>query len=300
MEAFVWNAQYMTGEAQIDAEHQGLVQMLNGLIIARAMGQDTPHVGELLGKLTQYAMEHFAHEENLMREVGVDARHIMQHCMIHRNFERQVNHLREAGSVDSELDFLLRFLTSWLAYHILGVDQSMSRQIRRIRGGASPAEAWVAEHHLETGPAVSSLVEAINALYAVVSERNELLSEVNQQLEDTVAERTRQLQAAQAQLSQELAELQRQCQTVVGVGRAISIPVGITRSSVEAMDGYLTELFRLLDGANPASPEQRAMLEDDIRHLLHEMKNGLGDVAEIVRSADEILPHVLMRKPDVM
>lgn len=298
MQTFVWSEQYLTGEAQIDAEHQGLVRLINELIELRARGGATPRMSLLLEQLGRYAIEHFSHEESLMRESGVDARHVVQHCMIHRNFERQVNQLREAGGSDSELDYVLRFLTSWLAYHILGVDQAMGRQIRRIRAGASAAEAWEAESRLDTGPAVASLIEALNALYAVVSERNELLSEVNQQLEDMVAERTRQLQEAQARVSAELAELQRQCQTVVGVGRAISLPVVMTQSSIEALDAHLTELFRLLDAQRPASEEERQLLEEETRQLLREMKLGLGGVAEIVRGADELLPRVRRRGED--
>lgn len=289
MDVFAWSDQYLTGEAQIDAEHQGLVRLINDLIETRARGLEMPRIEALLGTLTRYAMAHFGHEEDLMRAEGVDARHVMQHCGIHRNFERQLARLREGGNTRSELDFLLRFLTSWLAYHILGIDQVMSRQICRIRAGASPAEAWQAEHQIDTAPAVGSLVEALNALYAVVSERNEMLTEVNQQLEEMVCERTRELQRAQERVSAELAELQRQCQTVVGVGRAIRIPVDNTRSSIEAMDAHLGELFRLLDGGQPASEEARLMLEEDIRQILHDMKHGLGDVAEVVRSADELL-----------
>lgn len=289
MDYFVWSDQYLTGETIVDGEHQGLVRLINGLIEARARGGALPQVETLLQKLTRYAMEHFSHEEALMRAVGVDGRHLIQHCAIHRNFERQIMRLREAGCMDADLDYLLRFLTSWLAYHILGLDQAMGRQIRRIRAGATPAEAWQAERCVEGSPAVASLVEALNALYAVMSERNDLLSEVNAQLEDMVAERTAQLQAAQARVSEELAELQRRCQTVVGVGRAISLPVGASQANVQNLEGLLEKLFGLLDGAQPPDQETRLLLEEDARQLLHEMKQGLEEVAQMVRDADEIL-----------
>lgn len=295
MQAFVWNDQYLTGEPQVDDEHQGLVRLINRLIEVRARGAQAPRIEVLLDQLSRYAVEHFGHEEALMRKEGVDARHIVQHCMIHRSFERQIISLREAGGVMSEVDFLLRYLTSWLVYHILGVDQVMGRQIRRIRAGASPEAAWEAEKRQDAGPAMASLVDALNALYTVVSERNDLLSEVNTQLEDLVAERTRQLQEAQARVSAELAELQRQCQTVVGVGRAISLPVGASCASVERLEFLLAELFQLLDAPGAVNPEARQLLEYDIRQVLHEMKHGLGDVAEIVREADELLGGQLYR-----
>jgi len=41
---------------------------------------------------------------------------------------------------------LLAFLTHWLAYHILGADQNMARQIKKIELGTTPDEAFVQEN----------------------------------------------------------------------------------------------------------------------------------------------------------
>lgn len=74
---------------------------------------------------------------------GVDPRHLDLHIEQHRKFLVDVTsmqkgirpgHHRAAGH-------LLDFLTHWLAFHILGADQNMARQIESIRSGSSPGEA---------------------------------------------------------------------------------------------------------------------------------------------------------------
>ena len=93
----------------------------------------------------------------------------------------------------------MKFLIYWLAYHILGSDQSMARQIRAIRAGHTPADAYLTEERMKEG-AVEPLLRALNGLFRQVSERNRELLQLNQTLEARVEERTRELAAANEQL----------------------------------------------------------------------------------------------------
>ena len=134
METFVWSDRFMTGEAIVDDEHKELVRIINW--VGRLQAGPTASPEELhavLDKLVQYAVMHFAHEEALMASVACDERHASLHHSIHEDFAQQVTAMREIklGAGDSE--FLLRFLTNWLAYHILGTDQAMTRQVHNIR-----------------------------------------------------------------------------------------------------------------------------------------------------------------------
>ncbi|HXE38391.1 MAG TPA: ATP-binding protein [Azonexus sp.] len=215
METFVWSDRFMTGEAIVDDEHKELVRIINWVGSLQAeQGGDQDELHAVIDKLVAYAVMHFAHEEELMASVACDERHASLHRSIHEDFARQVTAMREIklGAGDSE--FLLRFLTNWLAYHILGTDQAMTRQVHNIRLGLTPAEAYEAERANKADPATANLLDALNSLYRVIASRNHALVELNRSLEQRVAERTRDLTAANEQLVAEHRELTQAMETV--------------------------------------------------------------------------------------
>jgi hemerythrin len=102
---------------------------------------------------------------------------------------------------------LLEFLIHWLAAHILGSDQSMARQIRALRAGQSPAQAYVGEERQVDG-ATGILLKSLGGLFKVVTERNRQLSELNYTLENRVFRRTQELSVINERLSETVASLQ--------------------------------------------------------------------------------------------
>lgn len=79
--------------------------------------------------------------------MGLDARHVEQHRNSHASFLDEVTRLHGSASADN-LDAaksLLQFLTHWLAYHILGSDQLMARQIASVQAGGRPEDAYQAD-----------------------------------------------------------------------------------------------------------------------------------------------------------
>lgn len=208
MDTFVWNDRYLTGESLVDTEHQELVRIIN-LVGALEAGEesDPAAVQTILEELVRYAVNHFNHEESLMIEAGCDARHVSMHQRIHREFANQVTAMRQVSMGAEDTESLLRFLSNWLAYHILGIDQVMTRQVQSIRQGMTAAEAYAIESGKKADPATASLLDALNSLYRVIASRNQALVDLNRTLEQRVAERTEALQAANAQLVVEQAEL---------------------------------------------------------------------------------------------
>lgn len=181
MDAFVWSDLYLTGEEQVDAEHRGLVDIINK--VGHLFDQGTPTgetIERVLDQLAAYAVSHFAHEESLMAEMGCDPRHSELHQRIHRDFAAQIGQLRRTDSQHKDCSFLLHYLTHWLSYHILGTDQVMARQIKLIRQGLTPQAAFDREQNAPKDPATTTLLKAVTGLYGMLASRNQVLTELIQ------------------------------------------------------------------------------------------------------------------------
>lgn len=203
MDAFVWDERYMTGESIVDSEHQQLVSIINRVV--EQVSNETPEseISEILSQLVNYAVVHFQHEEELMAEMGCDSRFIAAHTAIHREFASQVVKMREFSGAGSGTEDLLRFLTNWLAHHILGIDQAMARQIRKIRAGELAETAYLEEKKRADDPSTSSLLDAMKSLYRLIAVRNDSLQKLNESLESQVADRTQELSKTNSVLLQE-------------------------------------------------------------------------------------------------
>lgn len=205
MEAFRWNPCFVTGLTDVDEQHHRLVDAINrfGDMVMRQEGASIEELDEVFVELAAYARYHFAEEETLMTAMRLDARHVEQHRHSHANFIDEVTQLHgsvSAGNRDAAKS-LLQFLTHWLAYHILGLDQLMARQIGSIQSGARPEDAYL-DDAPTNNPATETLLAALNGLFHQVSERNLELMLLNKTLEARVAERTQAVTDANLRLDE--------------------------------------------------------------------------------------------------
>ncbi len=192
MEPFHWDESFITGLEDVDHQHKLLVDLINQF--GRHIAQNETSLQEietLFQQLFDYARYHFQEEECLMMDFEVDQRHIKPHQAEHRQFLDEVDALHRMLTPESSQS-LLKFLTHWLAYHILGSDQNLSRQIAAIRTGTSPQAAFNLEEKKKSS-ATEPLLRALSGLFEQVSERNRDLLKLNETLEAKVAERTREL-----------------------------------------------------------------------------------------------------------
>lgn len=152
-------------------------------------------LSDIVNRLREYARYHFEEEEALMEARGIDPRALEAHRHAHQRFSEEVERIsgRVALIGRKEAWQILEYLVHWLGYHILGIDQSMARQLRAITAGVPPAKAYDDEQNVDAGP-VQPLVDAISGLLRVVEEKNRALQASNVALENRVAERTRELQ----------------------------------------------------------------------------------------------------------
>ncbi len=202
MNVFSWGHTYETGLKEVDDQHQILVNIINRL--GREISENDKHSiadNTILQELISYAQQHFEDEEDLMNRFHLDSRHVNQHILEHSAFLNDVLamveqlHRNRPGMDKSLLDFL----TNWLAYHILGVDQNMSRQIRAIKEGTLPHDAYQAEER-NAANSTEPLLVALSGLFKMLSSRNRELVWLNRNLEEKVIERTEELLKANEDL----------------------------------------------------------------------------------------------------
>lgn len=203
MDSFKWDENFVTGIEEVDVQHMELVKIINRLggLLSSSEALKGSTLGDVLSELTQYTLFHFAAEEGLMRTAGIDPRHLQMQQHEHGSFVDEVSRIDPADMSFEAANRLLKFLIHWLAYHILGADQSMAHQLALIKKGSTPDEAYREDQQRGTR-ATEPLLTALNGLFAQVSERNRELYELNQTLEAKVEERTRELAIANRHLEE--------------------------------------------------------------------------------------------------
>lgn len=204
MAAFHWDKCFETGLEMVDEQHHGLVDLINrfGELLLQGGSVALSDIEDLFGQLAAYAEYHFREEEGLMQRIGLDPRHIRKHQQAHADFVQDMTALHQDGAQRPQTsDGLLKFLTYWLAYHILGSDQSMAKQIAAMRTGQTAQEAYLAAETMHEG-ATAPLLLALNGLFHQVSQRNRELKQLNSTLEAKVLERTHSLAEANQLLEQ--------------------------------------------------------------------------------------------------
>jgi hemerythrin len=105
-----------------DAQHQVLFEILDLLNEPTADRQ-------LLQRLEDYTVTHFALEEQYMQELDYPGR--IEHMQEHARFRKEISKLVKG---DQELDALFRdiistFLTEWLTRHVFGIDKNLEEFI---------------------------------------------------------------------------------------------------------------------------------------------------------------------------
>jgi hemerythrin-like metal-binding protein len=188
MDSFQWGKSFLTGLDTIDDQHHHLVDLINKFGSSLTENKvNLVDVAVMFKELAHYSDYHFKAEEQLMAEVGVDQRHIVNHKRAHSSF------LEDAGVIFADISRdnsevprrLLDYLIHWLAYHILGQDQSMARQIEAIKSGLSPEDAYL-KGVREQDETTEILLKSLNSLFEQVRDRNKMLVELNASLKNQI------------------------------------------------------------------------------------------------------------------
>lgn len=203
MDAFQWDDYFVTNVAIVDEQHHKLVNIMNrfGELLMQANEAPQAEVDRVFGELADYASYHFQAEETMMHAIGLDSRHVKQHCEEHARFLQDVTQMHAATTHadHASASRLLTYLTNWLAYHILGTDQTMAQLIFAVEQGKSQHDAYLSVQQ-SRDPATAMLLKSMTTLFHQVNDGNRALLELNQTLEARIADRTSELVGLNQQL----------------------------------------------------------------------------------------------------
>ena len=131
MSLLVWNPEWDTGIALIDAQHRILLGQVDVLMTAMHENDVDRHMPSLLAFLADYVDEHFQMEEERMAATGYPG--IEGHRAIHDGMRRDVASLVERFEVNSQTlnEEVLDFLMDWLVKHINGEDRRLARHLHQ-------------------------------------------------------------------------------------------------------------------------------------------------------------------------
>jgi len=126
IDEITWDQRFSVGIQKFDEQHKRIILMINRLIKGPQATTESETVSGLLIEMTQYAGEHFALEEKLMKEYNYPEReaHINQHT----DFRKKTVDfcLAVMNKEESIAQNILRYLSDWLVNHILKVDMACS------------------------------------------------------------------------------------------------------------------------------------------------------------------------------
>lgn len=283
MNVFKWNPLFETGIELIDAQHRGLVEIINRLGSAVvACRADAASVEVVFQELADYAHRHFSDEERLMSAAQIDPQYFEHHQFKHREFVEQLRDLqtRAAGASESSTE-LLGFLAGWLTFHILDEDQAM---VARIQGARARVAPEALAPNLPGAAANAVLLASMRELYRE-------LAASNARLEMQVHERTRDLLQ-----SEKMAAIG---QLAAGVAHEMNNPLGFVISNFGTLSDWTRDLLGAIDRLADRSGEpgdlagkvdsinlgaDLPLLRSELGPLLADTQQGLQRVRHIVRA----------------
>ncbi len=125
MNPFEWKDSYSVKVAAIDNQHKQLFATAEELHNAMLAGHGKDKASEVLGRLIDYTVNHFAAEEKLMEQHSYPS--LVTHRAEHKALTDKVLAFKkeyEAGK--GAIPPLMTFLVDWLKHHICTVDQKYS------------------------------------------------------------------------------------------------------------------------------------------------------------------------------
>ena len=153
---------------EIDNEHRQLFSLLNKSIAMVAEADDvTAIANNLVTKLKDYALNHFAHEEAYMESIHDPELRLQKRE--HAAFADKVNSFTldtaSTAAAKESLNDLLRYLVRWLYRHILSSDMMI--------GKTEPNDPFAFTDRFKTG--IDLVDDEHRTLFEIIKETNDLI-----------------------------------------------------------------------------------------------------------------------------
>lgn len=124
-----WDETLSVGVREIDAQHQGLLGLINELHDAMKEGKSREKLGGLVNRLKNYARSHFSTEENYMRQTAFPG--FEEHRVQHDKFiEKVLDFELEMGEGHVSPLEVARFLMDWYVGHVKGLDRKYAGHLQ--------------------------------------------------------------------------------------------------------------------------------------------------------------------------
>lgn len=130
---FTWNSSYVSGNAEIDTQHQELICFLNQLFNRNSFQNEKDKVKTLVEDLYKFAWGHFAAEELYMQRYHYPE--LENHAKEHEKLKQKISSFRSISdykNADLALDLLL-FMKQWISIHLSNTDYKF-HEYMHLRG----------------------------------------------------------------------------------------------------------------------------------------------------------------------
>ncbi len=140
--ALRWTSALSLGVAELDAQHEELFRRVDRLLDAM-LARDRSEASSLLAFLQRHVTDHFAAEEQLMRELSFPdaALHAAEHVAFAAEIEALARVLAMEGATARLVLRLEHQVTRWLQDHVYATDHALARFVVALRGVQTPVLA---------------------------------------------------------------------------------------------------------------------------------------------------------------
>ena len=125
----IWSPILKTGHASVDHDHKVLIEQINALGQAIMSGTGKTQLAAMIAFLNTYAREHFAREEQLMKDVKcpTTGRNCTAHKVLVAKLDGWVTRLNASGPNPVLVLEIYKESSEWLCNHIVGIDSHLKR-----------------------------------------------------------------------------------------------------------------------------------------------------------------------------
>ncbi|TNB55950.1 bacteriohemerythrin [Campylobacter helveticus] len=139
-----WDNKYSINDDRIDAQHKKLFALASKVENAVYGFVKRDELKEILMELFNYMKEHFANEEEYMREISYPylSDHRMMHKVIIDDMSYLIQHIKTTNDLKEKL---YTIMSDWLLTHILRYDMMIGHWLNEQKNQESEEEAEMVE-----------------------------------------------------------------------------------------------------------------------------------------------------------